>query len=128
MTANEKIERLRALREQSRLGGGPERIEAQHQRSKLTARERLDLLLDPGSFRGLDLSSSIVAVTLAWTTRISNFSATVSSPAGDYRRTPDIRLLARFHRLWRQPVTGSRRKSGQNHGHGAQDWRANHRP
>lgn len=49
-----KIQRLRALREQARLGGGPERIEAQHKRGKLTARERLELLLDKGSFREVD--------------------------------------------------------------------------
>ncbi len=53
-TTTEKIEHLRALREQARLGGGPRRIEAQHAKGKLTARERLDLLLDPGSFVEID--------------------------------------------------------------------------
>ena len=48
------IERLRAMRAQSRLGGGQERIDQQHARGKLTARERLDLLLDPGSFVEFD--------------------------------------------------------------------------
>lgn len=37
------------------MGGGKERIDAQHKRGKLTARERLDLLLDPGSFTELDM-------------------------------------------------------------------------
>jgi len=50
----QKIERLRALREQSLLGGGKERIDEQHAKGKLTARERLDLLLDPGSFVEVD--------------------------------------------------------------------------
>jgi len=45
---------LRDLKAQSRLGGGLERIEAQHKRGRLTARERLDILLDKGSFRELD--------------------------------------------------------------------------
>jgi propionyl-CoA carboxylase beta subunit len=54
MTDESKIRRLRELKAQSLLGGGEERIEAQHQRSRLTARERLDLLLDRGSFRELD--------------------------------------------------------------------------
>src|SRR5512139_1508266 len=54
MSQNPKIQHLLDLREQSHLGGGEERIEAQHQRSRLTARERLDLLLDRGSFRELD--------------------------------------------------------------------------
>jgi len=43
-------ERLRSLRDEAQLGGGKERIERQHERGKLTARERLALLLDPGSF------------------------------------------------------------------------------
>ncbi|MCV0404008.1 MAG: acyl-CoA carboxylase subunit beta [Chloroflexi bacterium] len=42
------------MREQSLLGGGERRIEQQHARGKLTARERLDLLLDEGSFTELD--------------------------------------------------------------------------
>jgi propionyl-CoA carboxylase beta chain len=50
----EKLERLGELRQQAELGGGPARIDAQHQRGKLTARERLDVLLDPGSFSELD--------------------------------------------------------------------------
>ncbi len=51
---SEKLSQLLQLKEQARQGGGPERIEAQHKRGKLTARERLDLLLDPGSFEELD--------------------------------------------------------------------------
>ncbi|MEK7325429.1 MAG: acyl-CoA carboxylase subunit beta [Chloroflexota bacterium] len=54
MTVDPKIERLRSLREEAKLGGGLERIEAQHKRARLTARERLDLLLDRGSFREVD--------------------------------------------------------------------------
>ena len=54
MSLEEKLERLIALGEEAKLGGGPARIEAQHKRGKLTARERLDLLLDPGSFVELD--------------------------------------------------------------------------
>ena len=51
----DKIEHLRKLREQAMMGGGPERIQAQHERGRLTARERLDLLLDKGSFRETDM-------------------------------------------------------------------------
>ena len=54
MSDNPKIKQLMDLREQSHLGGGVERIEAQHKRGRLTARERLDLLLDRGSFREMD--------------------------------------------------------------------------
>ena len=44
------VEDLHARREQAKLGGGPEKIEKQHSRGKLTARERIDLLVDSGSF------------------------------------------------------------------------------
>jgi propionyl-CoA carboxylase beta chain len=44
------LARLEALDQQSLTAGGPERIKKQHEAGKLTARERIDLLLDPGSF------------------------------------------------------------------------------
>ena len=46
--------RLLAMRDESKLGGGPERIDAQHARGKLTARERIELLVDAGTFVELD--------------------------------------------------------------------------
>jgi len=46
--------RLKTLEEQAELGGGKDRIAKQHEAGKLTARERIDLLLDPGSFQELD--------------------------------------------------------------------------
>ncbi len=55
MTLDPKIKRLRELKAQAKLGGGQDRIDRQHQAGKLTARERLDLLLDEGSFRELDV-------------------------------------------------------------------------
>ena len=45
------IDQLNERRDQARLGGGEKRIASQHAKGKLTARERLELLLDPGSFR-----------------------------------------------------------------------------
>jgi propionyl-CoA carboxylase beta chain len=54
MSENTKFKGLRVRKEQAHLGGGKERIEAQHKRGKLTARERIDLLLDKGSFREID--------------------------------------------------------------------------
>jgi len=53
-TTQDPLEQLEQLREQSRQGGGPKRIEAQRKRGKLTARERIDLLLDDGTFEELD--------------------------------------------------------------------------
>jgi propionyl-CoA carboxylase beta chain len=49
-----KIEELREKKKEARLGGGKERITAQHKKGKLTARERIDLLLDKDSFVELD--------------------------------------------------------------------------
>jgi propionyl-CoA carboxylase beta chain len=49
-----KIEELRQLKQEARSGGGKERIKRQHEKGRLTARERLDLLLDKGSFREVD--------------------------------------------------------------------------
>ena len=51
---DEKIEALAALREQSLLGGGQQRVDQQHQRGKLTARERLAKLMDEGTFQEID--------------------------------------------------------------------------
>ena len=50
----ERIARLERMREEARQGGGPVRVERQHAWGKLTARERLDILLDPGSFVEID--------------------------------------------------------------------------
>ena len=49
------IPELERRREAARMGGGEKRIEAQHAKGKLTARERLDILLDEGSFEELDM-------------------------------------------------------------------------
>jgi len=53
-TNEERLRRLDEMRAEAQLGGGVARIERQHAQGKLTARERLDLLLDPGSFVELD--------------------------------------------------------------------------
>jgi propionyl-CoA carboxylase beta chain len=54
MSNHNKIQELRQMRAKGRQGGGEERIATQHGRGRLTARERIDLLLDKGSFRELD--------------------------------------------------------------------------
>ncbi|MFN9633658.1 MAG: carboxyl transferase domain-containing protein, partial [Erythrobacteraceae bacterium] len=53
MSAN--IAEMERRREAARMGGGQKRIEAQHAKGKLTARERLELLLDEGSFEEWDM-------------------------------------------------------------------------
>jgi len=54
MSIEPKIQNLRELKSQGRLGGGQDRIDTQHKRGRLTARERIDLLVDKGSFREID--------------------------------------------------------------------------
>ena len=49
------LERLDQRRQEARLGGGEKRIAAQHARGKLTARERIELLMDRGSFEEFDM-------------------------------------------------------------------------
>ena len=51
---SEKLKQLRDLKEQSLLGGGEKRIADQHAKGKLSARERLEVLLDEGSFEEMD--------------------------------------------------------------------------
>jgi acetyl-CoA carboxylase carboxyltransferase component len=55
MNTRQRIDALRQRRSEALQGGGEKRIAAQHKKGKLTARERLDLLLDPGSFNELDM-------------------------------------------------------------------------
>lgn len=55
MAIEEKIKRLVEMRTEARMGGGQKRIDSQHSRGKLTARERIELLLDEGSFEELDM-------------------------------------------------------------------------
>ena len=50
MAGDERVEELRRRKALAKLGGGKQRVEAQRAKGKMTARERLDLLLDPGSF------------------------------------------------------------------------------
>ena len=71
---SEHIEKLVEGREKARLGGGVKRIEAQHAKGKKTARERLALLLDPGSFEEYDMFVQH---------RCTNFGMDASHPDGD---------------------------------------------
>src|SRR5919199_624963 len=54
MSIHDKLELLESRRAESELGGGEQRLKTQHDKGKLSARERLDILLDEGSFVELD--------------------------------------------------------------------------
>ncbi|MBI9062452.1 MAG: acyl-CoA carboxylase subunit beta [Marinilabiliaceae bacterium] len=55
MSTQDKVKKLIDLRNQAKLGGGEKRIEKQHAQGKMTARERIEMLLDEGSFEELDM-------------------------------------------------------------------------
>lgn len=94
---------LAKMRQQAAMGGGEPRNDAQHHRGKLTARERIDLLLDEGSFEELDMlkvgradttgaqgnypGDGVITGTGASTAARSSSSARISrSSAGPWRR------------------------------------------
>lgn len=54
MSLEEKIRTLRQLKERVRMGGGPERVARHHEQNKLAARERIEKILDPGSFEEIN--------------------------------------------------------------------------
>ena len=68
------LKELGSRRANARLGGGQKRIDAQHGRGKLTARERIDLLLDEGSFEEFDMFV---------THTCTDFGMESQKPAGD---------------------------------------------
>jgi len=58
MSMQEKFEQLKQLREMVEAGGGEKRVEKQHKAGKMTARERLDMFFDPGTFNELNVFAS----------------------------------------------------------------------
>jgi len=98
MSSNQdKIKELISFREQAKMGGGQKRIDSQHKKGKLTARERIEMLLDEGSFEEFDMFVKH---------RCTNFGIEKESYFGDgnrlryYRRTSGIRLLSGLHHFW----------------------------
>ena len=73
-TTAESLARLHEMREKAYLGGGERRIQSQHAKGKLTARERIDLLLDEGTFEEIDMFV---------THRISDFGMGEQTVLGD---------------------------------------------
>jgi acetyl-CoA carboxylase carboxyltransferase component len=92
----EAVARLMEMRAQGRLGGGQARIDAQHKRGKLTARERLDVLLDPGTFEELDAFV---------THRTTEFGLAEDKPLGDSVVTGYGRIDGRLAYVYSQDFT-----------------------
>ena len=96
MTIQERLDQLHRLRAESEFGGGPDRIKQQHDKGKLTARERLDLLLDPGSFVELDRFV---------THRSTDFGLAENKPLGDGVVTGYGRIDGRLVYVFSQDFT-----------------------
>src|SRR5256714_10496619 len=76
---SELTEQLQERRERARLGGGEEKIAKQHAAGKLTARERIDLLIDEGTFVELGMHGRPTSRSARW--RAGRRRPTASSPA-----------------------------------------------
>jgi propionyl-CoA carboxylase beta chain len=96
MSMEQKLARLEQLAAAAEAGGGPARVEAQHAKGKLTARERLELLLDPGSFVELDRFV---------THRSSDFGLDGQRPLGDGVVTGHGRIDGRLVYVFSQDFT-----------------------
>jgi len=96
MSNEAKRDKLEEMRQKARLGGGEKRIAAQHAKGKLTARERLDILLDPGSFQEIDMF--VVH-------RISDFGMDAERPLGDSVVVGMGRIDGRAVYVWSQDFT-----------------------
>jgi propionyl-CoA carboxylase beta chain len=96
MTMREKLELLERRRAESELGGGADRVKQQHAKGKLSARERLDVLLDEGSFVELDRFV---------THRSSDFGLEAQRPYGDGVVTGYGRINGRLVYVFSQDFT-----------------------
>jgi len=96
MTMDAKLAQLQRLRDEAEQGGGAERIAAQHAKGKLTARERIDLLVDQGSF--VEFDRFVVH-------RATDFGLETQRPLGDGVVTGYGRIDGRLVYLFSQDFT-----------------------
>ncbi len=96
MSHKEKLDRLAEARTNSQLGGGQKRIDAQHDRGKLTARERIELLVDAGTFEEYDAFV---------THRSREFGLDSNRPLGDGVVTGSALINGRLTFLFSQDFT-----------------------
>ncbi|MDO8690415.1 MAG: acyl-CoA carboxylase subunit beta [Dehalococcoidia bacterium] len=96
MTNQARLQHLRELLEEAKLGGGEKRIQDQHKKGKLTARERLEVLLDEGTFDELDAFA---------THRTTDFGLDKERPLGDGVVTGYGRIDGRLVYVFAQDFT-----------------------
>ncbi|MBN4057031.1 acyl-CoA carboxylase subunit beta [bacterium AH-315-J21] len=92
----DKFDRLAVARQKSKLGGGQQRIDKQHERGKLTARERIELLVDPNTFEEYDAFM---------THRSREFGLEKNKPLGDGVITGSALINGRLTFLFSQDFT-----------------------
>lgn len=103
----EEIERLKKVEEEARLGGGKKKIEEQHSQGKLTARERIDQLLDQGTF---------VEVSMLAQHQCTDFGMEKNRPWGDGVVTGYGKVEGRIVFVYAQDFTVMGGSVGQVHG------------
>jgi propionyl-CoA carboxylase beta chain len=126
-TMHDILEQLEKKRAAARLGGGQKRIDAQHAKGKLTARERIEVLLDEGTFEEWDMFVEH---------RCADFGMAGHQDPRRRRghrlrhdqRPPGVRVQPGLHRVRRRPERGPCRKDLQDHGPGHEGRRAGDRP
>jgi len=96
------LDALEERRAVAKLGGGERRITAQHERGKLTARERIELLLDKGSFEEFDMF--VEHRSSEFGMEKTNSPATALSRLGHGERPKSVLLRQGFHRVRRLAV------------------------
>ena len=111
------LDRLEKRREEARLGGGKARIEAQHKRGKLTARERIELLLDKGSFEEFDMFVEHRSNEFGME-KIEDPRRRRRHRLGYGQRPRRLSLLQGFHGVRRLAVGDPRAEDHQGAGHG----------
>ena len=123
---SERIEQLQKRKEEALHAGSERSVERQHAKGKLLARERIEFLLDPGSFHELDmLARHRVPADLH---RGAALHRRRHHRLGHDRRPQGLRVLAGLHRVRRRPRRGVRREDPQGDGPRPVGRRAAHRP
>lgn len=119
------IKRLHDLRLKSQDGGGKDKQAQQHKRGKLTARERINLLIDDGSFVELDAFVTHECTDFGMTEK--SRGRRCRDRFRPYRRTTGLRVQSGLHRFWRFPLSHHVQKNLQDHGSCFEERRSRHR-
>ena len=121
----ELIKNLEELNRKAEKGGGDARIEKQHSVGKLTARERIELLLEKGSF--IELESWLLTVVPISVWRSRSLQETELSPVMHDRQAPGLCLCTGFYRVRRSSFRNTCQENLQGDGYGDANGGTYHR-